>query len=286
MFGYLLPYKPEMKVREFECYRAVYCGLCKQLSKDYGFLPRMFLNYDMLLLTLLADGLSGEQGNPVMQRCIANPKKRCMLSDTFGLQLGADCTILASWYKLLDDKEDESWAKGTAASTAEHLLKKAFLKASTRHPEIDRVMQTATKQQQLLEQQNSKSYDQAADPTAQMTAAMFQACSNDPVQQQILFRMGLFLGKIIYYLDAAEDYTKDKEKQRYNVFLNNGLSFEQTVETAKQQCAMAAAEAARCYNQLHLKLNQPIWDNILYLGIPQAIKNAGNPRIPMKKHPH
>ncbi len=286
MFGYLLPYKPEMKVREFECYRAVYCGLCKQLSKDYGFLPRMFLNYDMLLLTLLADGLSGQGGNPVLQRCIANPKKRCMLSDTFGLQLGADCTILASWYKLLDDKQDESWAKGTAAAAGEALLKKAFEKAACRHPEIDKVMQTASRQQQHLEQQGSKSYDQAADPTAQMTAAMFKACSHDPAQQRLLFRMGLFIGKIIYYLDAAEDYPKDKEKQRYNVFLQNQLSFEQGVEAAKAQCSMAAAEAARCYQQLQLKLNKPIWDNILYLGIPNAIQNAGKPRVPMKKHPH
>ena len=64
MFGYVTPEKPEMKVKEFESYRAMYCGLCKQLKADYGFLPRMLLNYDLVTVALLADGLSGETGSP------------------------------------------------------------------------------------------------------------------------------------------------------------------------------------------------------------------------------
>ena len=79
MFGYVTPEKPEMKVKEFESYRAMYCGLCKQLKADYGFLPRMLLNYDLVTVALLADGLSGETGSPCRERCIANPlQKRCM----------------------------------------------------------------------------------------------------------------------------------------------------------------------------------------------------------------
>ena len=48
MFGYVTPDKGEMKVREYECYRAVYCGLCMQLKADYGFVSRMLLNYDLV----------------------------------------------------------------------------------------------------------------------------------------------------------------------------------------------------------------------------------------------
>ena len=91
MFGYLLPYKPELKMREFECYRAVYCGLCKQLAKDYGFSSRMLLNYDMVLLSLMADGLANQPGSATLQRCMVNPKRRPMLNQTSGLQLAADC---------------------------------------------------------------------------------------------------------------------------------------------------------------------------------------------------
>ena len=144
-------------------------------------------------------------------------------------------------------------------------------------PEVNAILADATRQQSSLEKERTTSYDKAAHPTACMTGECLQSVALSPNSGSLLHRMGLFLGKIIYYLDAAEDYTKDKEKGRYNVFLENGLSLSQTVETAKIQCSMAAAGAAECYTQLSLQLNKPLWDNILYLGIPQAIANAGMP---------
>ena len=41
MFGYLQVRKSELLVREWEAYKAVYCGLCKQMGKDYPFLTRL-----------------------------------------------------------------------------------------------------------------------------------------------------------------------------------------------------------------------------------------------------
>ena len=101
MFGYVTPDKGEMKVREYECYRAVYCGLCMQLKADYGFVSRMLLNYDLVTVALLADGISGEKGSPCMKRCMANPlRRRCMHAGPQGLRLAAASLVLLSWYKL------------------------------------------------------------------------------------------------------------------------------------------------------------------------------------------
>ena len=36
MFGYVRPYKPELKVKEYELFRAAYCGLCWSLKEKYG----------------------------------------------------------------------------------------------------------------------------------------------------------------------------------------------------------------------------------------------------------
>ena len=55
MFGYVLPLTAELKVREWHAYRAYYCGLCKELKREYGFLSRFLLNYDLVLPALLAD---------------------------------------------------------------------------------------------------------------------------------------------------------------------------------------------------------------------------------------
>ena len=60
MFGYIKPYAPELKVKEQEAYRAVYCGLCKELGRSYGQLSRMTLSYDFAFLSVLAMGVRGE----------------------------------------------------------------------------------------------------------------------------------------------------------------------------------------------------------------------------------
>ena len=276
MFGYVTPAKPEMKVKEFESYRAMYCGLCKQLKKDYGFWPRMLLNYDLVTVALLADGISGEQGSPCMERCIANPiKKRCMQKNTQGLQLAAAGLVLLSWYKLADDLADEPFLKRQLVRILRLLLRSAYKKAAKQYLQIDRVLAQQTERQQQIECSKTKRWDEAAEPTGVMTAEILAACAESEQQERILRRMGLFLGKILYWLDAAEDYEADQEKHRYNVFLQNEYSKQQTIEQVQLQCRLAAGEVARCYNLLDIKLNRPILDNIIFLGLPASIERAG-----------
>ena len=43
MFGYLQIEKEELLVKEFETYKAVYCGLCKQMGKDYSFFNASYI---------------------------------------------------------------------------------------------------------------------------------------------------------------------------------------------------------------------------------------------------
>lgn len=279
MFGYVTPDKGEMKVREYECYRAVYCGLCMQLKADYGFVSRMFLNYDLVTVALLADGISGEKGSPCMKRCMANPlRRRCMHAGTQGLRLAAASLVLLSWYKLADDLEDEPFARRFASGTLRFLLCRAHKKAAAAQPELDRLLAEQTVCQQTLEQAGCANPDEAAEPTGRMTAAILEKCAVRPEDAHILGRMGLFLGKILYWLDAAEDYDKDKEKGRYNVFLRMGLDRAAAIEQAALQCRLAAGEVARCYNLLRLELNRPILDNIIFLGLPAGIRRAGQPQ--------
>mgnify|MGYP007056204169 CR=1 FL=1 len=46
MFGYVLINKPELKVREYDRYKAYYCGLCRGLLNYHGSFARLTLNYD------------------------------------------------------------------------------------------------------------------------------------------------------------------------------------------------------------------------------------------------
>ena len=53
MFGYLQVDKAELKVREWEAYKSVYCGLCRQMGRDYSFLSRLALSYDCTYYAML-----------------------------------------------------------------------------------------------------------------------------------------------------------------------------------------------------------------------------------------
>ncbi|WP_367925452.1 DUF5685 family protein [uncultured Ruthenibacterium sp.] len=278
MFGYIMPFKAELKVREWNLYRSYYCGLCKELKREYGLFARFLLNYDMVLLAMTADDLACAQPPVCGERCIAGPfTKRPVCGSSAGLRLAADSLILTSYYKIVDDVNDEHFAKKLRARFLLLFFKGMKKKAAARMPQADKLFAEQTLAQQSLERRNSTSLDEASDPTAQMTGELFSYCG---AQTEILRRLGMFIGKILYYLDAAEDYEKDFQSGAYNVFLQNHLSKDETVEQTQMLCRMCAGEVALCYNLLNLSVYKPILDNILFLGLPQSIAFAG------KKRPH
>jgi hypothetical protein len=59
LFGYITAYKPELKIREWELYQAVYCGLCRSWGETTA-LFRMFLSYDFVFLALLIESANGK----------------------------------------------------------------------------------------------------------------------------------------------------------------------------------------------------------------------------------
>ena len=141
VFGYVLPLTAELKVREWHAYRAYYCGLCKELKREYGFLSRFLLNYDLVLPALLADGMAGTQARMCPERCMANPvEKRSMCQSTAGLALAADALVLTVYYKLADDLADERFFKRLPALVLWPFLSRMRKKAAARRPALDETL--------------------------------------------------------------------------------------------------------------------------------------------------
>ena len=53
MLGYVRAYRPEMKFKDYDMYKGVYCSLCKSIGKRYGLLARLTLSYDFTFLAIL-----------------------------------------------------------------------------------------------------------------------------------------------------------------------------------------------------------------------------------------
>ena len=75
MFGYIRIAKPELKVKEYEMYKAVYCSLCRVLGKNYGIWSRFTLSYDFTFLALLNMSLTDVCDLTERKRCVCNPLK-------------------------------------------------------------------------------------------------------------------------------------------------------------------------------------------------------------------
>lgn len=107
MFGYIVVHKPELKVREYETYRASYCGLCHSLKKQSGRIGQLTLSFDMTFLALLLTGLYEPETVTKSARCIAHPVEKHFYRENRYFDYAADMNALLTYYKCLDDWQDE-----------------------------------------------------------------------------------------------------------------------------------------------------------------------------------
>ena len=90
MFGYVFPYKMELKIKDYEKFKAYYCGLCLSLKNNFGNLPRLSLNYDMTFLAILLDSLDKTKTHYNNHTCIVHPiKKRIFVVNNKALDYAA-----------------------------------------------------------------------------------------------------------------------------------------------------------------------------------------------------
>ena len=107
MFGYVVVNKPELKFREFDVYRAYYCGLCHSLSKRHGLSGQLTLSYDMTFLVILLSSLYEPEHNVTSKRCVVHPLRRQNIISSEFTDYVADMNVILSYFKCLDDWHDD-----------------------------------------------------------------------------------------------------------------------------------------------------------------------------------
>ena len=270
MFGYIRAEKEELKMREYEIYRGVYCSLCKRLGKSYGFLSRMTLSYDFTFLALLDISLKQGCTAFVPGRCAFNPAKRCnYLKDGGELDFSAATAMIMLYYKIADDIKDENGFKKFSAMLIKPLFSRAHKKAAAAFPQIEKYVSDYMESQNKLEMENTKSVDMAAEPTAKVMANILMFLSEDEAQKRALSRLGYCLGRYIYLLDAACDLKDDIKSGSYNVLRNIKGDIKEYISS---QLYISINEAAKAFELVSIKKHKPILGNIIYLGLEQTFK--------------
>lgn len=273
MFGYVRISKGELKVKEYEMYKAVYCSLCKTLGKHYGILSRLTLSYDFTFLALL--NMSLKEGCTMVERkrCAFNPIKKCnYCKDTDNLKMPSAVAMIMLYYKILDNIADEKGLKKLGFLCLKPIFKGAYIKASKLYPEARNIVAEYIENQSELEKKDCNQLDAIADPTAKALSKIFMLCSDDETQKRVLERLGYCMGRYIYLLDAAVDFNEDKEKNKYNVLKFTCATENEVKEKIKPQLYFCINEGAKAFELLDLKKNKNILGNIIYLGLEETFK--------------
>lgn len=293
MFGYIGVNQKELKGKEMDRYQSYYCGLCRSLKERHGAAGQMTLSYDITFLAILLTGLYEPENREEDSRCILHPiaKRHCIRNEY--VDYCADMNVMLSYFKCLDDWEDEKKILKLALAG---LLKGKNKRIQNLYEEKAKVIYDNLKAIQDCEkkdvdtianidseiiakgQQESVSYgmDTAAGYFGKIMEELFLYRRDE--WEPALRRMGFYLGKFLYLMDAYEDMEKDVRTGNYNPVLkyyrtlysgprNHVTYLPEFEERIKQILRQMIAESARAFEHLPVIEEAEILRNILYSGV-------------------
>lgn len=261
MFGYVIVNKGDMTFREFDVYHSYYCGLCKVLKEKFGLRGQFSLNYDMTFLVLLLTSLYEPETSYEMKTCIAHPFEKKGVSINEITHFGAEMNLLLAAYKCEDDWEDE---KKITRKLYTELLRRQIQSVREKYSEKAELIDVCFKNMDRLEKENCRNIDKMAGLFGKVMEELFVYKQDE--WEEVLRKLGFYLGKFIYILDAYEDIGKDKKNHGYNPFLDRYQN-----PAFENECRIiltsAIAECCRAFEMLPLIDNVKILRNILYSGV-------------------
>ena len=237
MFGYIRPSKPHLSEQDEARFQSVYCGLCHELGRKYGFAARFVLNFDFTFLAILLS--DAQEPECESCRCAAHPcKAQCVMAHTIALETAADHSLVLAWWQLRDHIEDHGFFKAIPYRLAALLLRGAYRKARTFVPEFDASVQRHLNDLHQREREHCASLDQAAEPFAALMADIAD-CVDDEMRRRVMKEIFYHLGRWIYLVDAADDLKKDVKSGSYNPLVYR-FHAECGTLTAEDRAALAA----------------------------------------------
>lgn len=279
MFGYVKCDKPEMKVKEYEAYKGLYCSLCKAMIKHFGILSSLTLNYDIAFLLLMRLSFASVIPSFKPGRCPFNATKKCnyCFNADEALRYAAAVSMMMFYHKVKDNISDSSFFRRLLMYL---ILPYAFLKnrkAEKMYGEISRIIRESMARQAEAEKENTDIIDKAAHESADALGKILAYGFED--EKGSIYRFGYGVGKWVYLCDAADDLRDDLKKGSFNVFANMlKLKNEEDItegdlHVIESNLNMSCALAAESFEETKDKTLVPIVNNIIYGGTSKVMNN-------------
>lgn len=275
MFGFVKPYIPELKVREYELYKSVYCGLCRSMGKHTTVASCASLSFDMTFFALARILLAGDTYSTKRVRCAAHPfRRRPALCDCASLEYTAYVNAFLSYYKLIDDKRDERGVKKMRAVVMMPFARAAVRRIPEEYASVGETIRQRLEVMSSLEAENCDEPSRVADEFGSLIGATLSH-GIEGSGGKIAYEIGRYVGRFVYLADAVCDFHDDKKLGRYNPFVAAGaeVSLEKDgfILGHEADGAMAALALVDGDKSIFACMS-----NIISIGMMTAVKNAEN----------
>lgn len=261
MYGYVNVNKMELKIKEFYEFRGFYCGLCETLGERYGVRGRFTLSYDMTFLVVLLTSLYEPEIITKNKRCPVHPLRKSLVITNKFSEYAADMNIILAYEHFADDYKDEKKLKAAAGLLA---FKKTYRKAISRYERQVKVIKEELDNLRKLEEAGCEDVEEVASTFGRIMAEVFVYEKDN--WEEYLRKIGFFIGKFIYTMDAYEDVVEDVKKGNYNPFRNvykeDGFN-----DKIKSMLELTLSECTEAFERLPLIKDVDILRNILYDGV-------------------
>ena len=277
MFGYVKPLKPELLVKEYEFYRATYCGICRSMKRHTGAFSNITLSYDSVFLALVRMlYIEDLEIGAEKRRCIAHPtKRRYMLKENSAVEYTARAFAILTYYKMADDLHDERGMRRFAVGAVRPIV--SYAKSRAALPALADIVKRKLSEISGLEDSGCSSADKPASLFGELLGEIF-AHGLPEKDRLVPYECGYHLGKFIYCADAAEDYEADGKTGKYNPYVlmyeGNPLTPENK-ESIKCGLLLECKKIESAVNLLPFgsrAMIENIINNIIYLGLVKRIE--------------
>ena len=154
-------------------------------------------------------------------------------------------------------------------------MKNKVKRIKKKYPEKTEKLEKILRQSSEYEKKKEYDIDKISSYSGELMSELFLYKEDE--WKESLSRMGFFLGKYIYIIDAYEDIEKDLKKGNYNPFteIYQNQDFDDFVERI---LTMMISECAREFENLPIIEEVDILRNILYSGVWAKFKSIRNKR--------
>lgn len=250
MFGLMKPLSCGKSEKNKLDSKINYCGVCKSIGSTYSQKARMLLNNDIVFLGEILSAISKENmygWNLAYQskNCFSMPSKAEI---PLSLQFASGLNIILSELKFNDNISDSLKTKylwKTMKAFFSNDLKKASKKMYDWGIDIKKFFELINTQKER-EQSNKilktpkETLEYFSESTNIITAISFQQGGllvDKKIESENMYNLGYFFGKLIYIMDALEDFTKDYKEKNFNAIrkaynINNQIEID--IETKEK----------------------------------------------------